>query len=91
MTEIITQAISDRICQHMNKDHQDAIKLYAQYYGKVETLDNAMMSSIDAEGMYLIVDNQAENLLRIKFDRPLADAKEAHVILVEMMKQAQST
>ncbi|MEY2833004.1 MAG: hypothetical protein RLZZ574_2263, partial [Cyanobacteriota bacterium] len=33
MSEAITPAISDRICQHMNQDHAAAIALYAQVYG----------------------------------------------------------
>ncbi|WP_017295174.1 DUF2470 domain-containing protein [Geminocystis herdmanii] len=89
MTEVITQAISDRICKHMNNDHQDAVKLYAQYYGKIDTPNTAFMSSIDAQGMYIIVDNQEETPLRIQFDHTLTDAKDAHTTLVEMMKQAQ--
>ncbi|BAQ66269.1 DUF2470 domain-containing protein [Geminocystis sp. NIES-3709] len=88
MTEIITQAISDRICKHMNDDHQDAVKLYAQYYGKIDTLETAKMLSIDPQGMYLIIDNHEENPLRIEFDHTLTDAKDAHTTLVEMMKQA---
>lgn len=88
MTEVITQAISDRICKHMNNDHQEAVKLYAQYYGKIDTPDTALMSSIDVQGMYIIVDNQEENPLRIEFDHTLTDAKDAHTTLVEMMKQA---
>ncbi|MGI0482928.1 DUF2470 domain-containing protein [Geminocystis sp. CENA526] len=90
MTETITQAISDRICKHMNKDHQDAVKLYAQYYGKIDHLETATMISIDAQGMYIAVDNQEEKPLRIEFDHTLNDAKDAHTTLVEMMKQAQS-
>lgn len=87
MTEIITQAISDRICKHMNQDHQDAVILYAKYYGKIDPVETATMLSIDAEGMYIAVNNQ-ENPLRIEFDHTLADAKDAHTTLVEMMKQA---
>lgn len=87
MTEPITTAVSDRICKHMNKDHQDAIALYAKYYGEVTPLNNAKMLSIDNEGMYLIIDDQQETPLRIAFDHTLEDAKDAHNTLVEMLKK----
>ena len=41
MSEAITPAISDRICQHMNQDHAAAIALYAQEllsFGKAREL-----------------------------------------------------
>ncbi|MEY2977224.1 MAG: DUF2470 domain-containing protein [Prochlorotrichaceae cyanobacterium] len=89
-TETITSAVSNRICNHMNKDHADAVLLYARHFGELSTAEAATLRSIDAEGMDLEV-TIADNLenLRIPFPRPLGDAKEAHVVLVEMMKTAQ--
>jgi putative heme iron utilization protein len=89
-TETITSAVSDRICNHMNKDHADAVLLYAQHFGALSTAEAATLLKIDAEGMDLqvTIENSLEKL-RIPFPRPLADAKEAHVVLVEMMKAAQ--
>jgi putative heme iron utilization protein len=89
-TETITAAVSDRICNHMNKDHGDAVLLYAQYFGALSTAEAATLLKIDGEGMDLQV-TIADGIqpLRIPFPRPLADAKDAHVVLVEMMKTAQ--
>lgn len=88
MSESITPEISDRICKHMNEDHGDAIALYAKYFGKQENLTSAKMLSIDHQGMFLTVNGQEENPLRIEFDHTLEDAKDAHHTLVEMLKEA---
>lgn len=86
MSETITTAVSDRICKHMNNDHGDTLVLYAKHYGNLENLNSAKMLSIDNEGMFLIVDENEENPLRINFDHTLVDAKDAHHTLVDMLK-----
>jgi putative heme iron utilization protein len=91
-SELITPAISDRICKHMNKDHGDAVLLYAQHFGAMTPAAAATMLQIDTEGMDLAVtlpEHTDPQPLRIPFPRPLADAKAAHIVLVEMMKEAQ--
>ncbi|MFN3926240.1 MAG: DUF2470 domain-containing protein [Pseudanabaenaceae cyanobacterium] len=91
MSELITPAVSDRICKHMNKDHSDAVLVYAQVYGKVAGAVQAVMQSIDPEGMNLLVQSpEGETPVRIKFEHPLNSAKEAHHVLVEMLKQARA-
>lgn len=92
VSEAFPQAISDRICNHMNKDHADAVLVYAQKYGKVTEASSAEMVSIDAEGMHLTAQINGENVpVRVEFDRTLKDAKEAHVILVEMLNRIRPT
>ncbi|MBE9222544.1 DUF2470 domain-containing protein [Cyanobacterium stanieri LEGE 03274] len=90
MSEIIDQTVSDRICKHMNDDHQDAIMLYAQAFAKINDVQSATMISIDHEGMNIAVNNEVENPVRINFDHTLADAKDAHTTLVEMIKTAKA-
>ncbi len=86
-----TQAISDRICNHMNKDHGDAVLTYVKVYGKTENANSAEMVAIDAEGMDLAAQVEGQTVpVRVQFERPLANAKEAHVVLVEMLKQPES-
>jgi putative heme iron utilization protein len=83
-----TQAVSDRICNHMNKDHADAVLTYVKVYGKTENASSAEMIAIDAEGMDLSAQVEGQTVpVRVPFAHPLADAKEAHVVLVEMLKQ----
>ena len=89
MSESITPAISNRICQHMNEDHADAIVLYAKAYGSSPEAEAAEMIAIDSDGMDLSVKTETETLpIRITFDHQLANAEDAHHTLVDMLKQA---
>lgn len=89
MSQDVFSEISDRICKHMNDDHSDAVVLYAQAFGNCPKATAAKMLSIDARGMNLEVEtNGASQPVRIGFDRDLVDAKDAHTILVDLMKQA---
>lgn len=84
-----TPQVSDRICKHMNDDHADAVLVYAQFFGQMTTATSARMRSIDAMGMDLAVDVAGDlQPLRIEFKAPLADAKAAHHVLVEMINEA---
>jgi putative heme iron utilization protein len=88
MSETITPEISDRICKHMNKDHADAVLLYARVYGNKSNTEAAQMISIDSQGMNLAAQIDGGNVdLRIQFDRPLENAQDAHHVLVDMLKQ----
>lgn len=87
MAEAITPAVSDRICKHMNNDHGDAVLLYAQKFGNATTATAATMKAIDTTGMDLDATVDGQNAtVRVSFERPLADAKDAHHVLVEMLK-----
>ncbi len=82
-SEPINQESSTRICNHMNKDHQNAINSYAKYYGKIKTFRSAKMTSLSPESMQLKIDDQK---IEIKFDHILQDCSDAHKTLVEMIK-----
>lgn len=83
----ISAAVSDRICKHMNDDHSDAIVQYAEVYGQCEGVTSAVMTAIDTQGMDILAQvNGQPTPVRIPFDRELADAKDAHHVLVEMLK-----
>ena len=89
MADLLTPAISDRICKHMNEDHADAIALYAQVYGNQPETETAQMLSIDATGMNLSIQIQEKNdTLRIEFDHTLTDSEDAHQTLIAMVRQA---
>jgi putative heme iron utilization protein len=91
MSEVFTPEVSDRICQHMNEDHSDAIVLYARAFGGATTATAAKMLKIDATGMDLLVQQQdTSHPLRISFDHVLQDAEDAHHTLIAMVKQARS-
>jgi putative heme iron utilization protein len=89
MSEEFSPEVSDRICQHMNEDHANAIALYAQTYGNSPDTEVAKMVSIDAQGMNLLAQiNGVSVPLRIEFDHVLKDAEDAHHTLIAMVKQA---
>ncbi|MBX2864063.1 MAG: DUF2470 domain-containing protein [Leptolyngbyaceae cyanobacterium MAG.088] len=88
MADTITPPVSDRICKHMNDDHADAVLLYAQKFGNATAATAAIMKAIDTTGMDLDATVEGQTTpVRISFERPLADAKDAHHVLVEMLKQ----
>ena len=82
-SEPITQSSSARICNHMNKDHQDAVNSYARYYGKIETFRSAKMIKLSAESIELKIDDLT---IDIQFDHVLQDCSDAHKTLVRMIK-----
>ena len=87
-SEPITQSSSTRICNHMNKDHQDAVNAYAKYYGKIETFRSAKMISLNTESIELKIDDQ---FIKIPFDHVLQDCSDAHKTLVRMIKDIPAT
>ncbi len=82
-SEPITQDSSKRICNHMNKDHEEAVNAYAKYYGKIKTFKSAKMTNLSPEAIQIKIDEQT---LEIKFDHILQDCSDAHQTLVRMMK-----
>lgn len=92
MSDPLSREVSDRICQHMNEDHADAIAIYAQTFGNSPETESAQMISIDPTGMNLITQIKGESLpLRIEFDHTLKDSEDAHQTLITMLKEARAT
>ncbi len=88
MADVITPAVSDRICKHMNDDHADAIVLYAKVYGKLDATA-AHLLAIDPEGMNLSAQVAGSTVdLRIPFDHVLQDSEDAHQTMIAMVRQA---
>ena len=87
-SEPITHDSSSRICNHMNKDHQDAVNAYAKYYGKIETFKSAKMTNLSPESIELKIDDQN---IEIPFDHVLQDCSDAHKTLVRMIKDIPTT
>tara|TARA_B100000965_G_scaffold282821_1_gene240723 strand:+ start:3107 stop:3376 length:270 start_codon:yes stop_codon:yes gene_type:complete len=86
--EPITEKSSSRICNHMNKDHQDAVNAFAKYYGEIQNFSSAKMISLSPESIHLKIDDQT---LEIKFDHTLQDCSDAHKTLVQMIKTLPAT
>ncbi|MDA0266962.1 MAG: DUF2470 domain-containing protein [Cyanobacteria bacterium] len=91
MSEAISPAVSDRICKHMNDDHADAVLVYAQVFGNTQQATAARMESIDLQGMTLAAEVEGQQVpVRVEFETPLENAKAAHHLLVDMLKQVQA-
>jgi putative heme iron utilization protein len=89
MADIITPAVSDRICAHMNDDHADAVLLYAKVYGNLPAATAATIKTIDPEGMDLLAQVETgETPFRITFDHTLTDSEDAHQTLIAMIRNA---
>jgi putative heme iron utilization protein len=79
----LTEAVSDRICRHMNKDHGEAVLAYARHYGGTQQASTARMLRVSPEAMELEVDGAN---LSVPFDHVLSDSEDAHRTLVAMLK-----
>ena len=79
----LTDAVSARICKHMNDDHAEAVLAYAHHYGGVVDASTAQMLAVNATAMELEVDGQS---LHIPFDHTLTDSEDAHRTLVAMLR-----
>ena len=91
MSDVITPAVSDRICKHMNEDHAEAIVLYAKVFGNSPEAETATLDSIDPQGMNLTANVNGETVpVRIEFNHTLKDSEDAHQTLIAMVKQARS-
>ncbi|MBF2086493.1 DUF2470 domain-containing protein [Thermoleptolyngbya sp. C42_A2020_037] len=91
MADVLSPAISDRICKHMNEDHADAVLLYAKVYGGAAAATAAKMVSIDPEGMTLEAEQAGTATpVRVTFDHTLQDSEDAHQTLIAMVRQARS-
>ena len=53
MSDEFKKEVSDRICNHMNKDHADAVAQYVTIFSDIENHTSAKMLAIDPEGMDL--------------------------------------
>ncbi len=81
--EAISLPISERICKHMNKDHQDSLLLYAIHYAGVKDPKSAKMVEINNKLMKINID---ERIFEIPFSHELEDSADAHHTLVSMLK-----
>ena len=79
----LTNEASERICKHMNQDHEEAIISYALHYGGCNKPTQARMLRITNKNMELDVDGE---LIVINFDHTLKNSKDAHQTLVKMLK-----
>ncbi|MEP5624802.1 MAG: DUF2470 domain-containing protein, partial [Hyphomicrobiales bacterium] len=71
---------------HMNEDHSDAVKLYAEVLCKAETA-NWKIACLDPDGLDLVAGDRIE---RLWFAKPLADPNDLRETLVALALQARN-
>ena len=81
--EPITKAVSNRICDHMNRDHNNSIREYVIHYSEIQEPKVVRMLGINSSYMTIEVDGDKVD---IPFDHTLLDSKDAHITLVKMLK-----
>ena len=67
----LTDAVSERICSHMNRDHAEAVLAYARHFGDRPEAREATMLAVRPEGMELSADGET---LVVPFDHQLSDS-----------------
>ncbi|MEM9530604.1 MAG: DUF2470 domain-containing protein [Pseudomonadota bacterium] len=80
------QAMEPGAVAHMNEDHGDAIERYATHFCQAEP-GVWRMFGLDPEGIDMAC---GEHRRRLTFDKPLSEAKEAHMALVGLAKAARA-
>ena len=83
INEPITKAVSNRICEHMNRDHNDSIIKYVIHYSEIKEPNVVRMLGINSSYMTIEVDGDK---IDIPFEHTLLDSKDAHRTLVQMLK-----
>lgn len=82
----ITPEELDRITGHMNDDHSDTLVDYAHAFANRKDVNEAKMVGLTESEIVLELENGER--LEIALTSPVITAKDAHMVLVEMAKQA---
>jgi len=77
-------AIEEEALSHMNRDHGDAVQLYAATLGG-QGRGNWRMAALDGDGFALV---DGKRSVRIAFHRPVKNATELRATLAEMARTA---
>lgn len=72
-----------RIVEHMNQDHEQALRHYCRAFKGIEAR-NVAMTGIDGEGFDLLADGRK---LRMDFDAPISSMEEARATLAKLARQ----
>lgn len=81
------EAMEGGAVAHMNEDHGDAIKLYAEVLCKADTA-NWSLAGLDPEGLDLVAGDRIE---RLWFAEPLKTPGDIRPVLVDLAKGARRT
>lgn len=84
-----SEAHRQRILDHMNEDHADAVLRYVIHFGKVDKATEAILAGIDRDGIDVDyhIDGRKETI-RIPFAQSLESPEDAHMTLVHMARES---
>ncbi len=80
--KFISEKVSKRVCDHMNKDHIDSIHKYLNHYMNIYEFTEAKMIAIKSKCMLIEYDNKVAT---INFQKEINE-EEIHDTLVRMLK-----
>lgn len=76
------------ICDHMNEDHADALRMYAAAFAETQA-ESSRMIHVDGKGFDMIaLAGGAHKHLRIDFQSSVNTAEEVRAAMVEMVRRA---
>ena len=81
--KIIRSSTSNRVCNHMNKDHIDSVHKYLIHYGKISDFKEAYLEEISSKYMKINYDGKSAI---INFKNEISE-EEIHSTLVSMIKE----
>ncbi|WFD00642.1 hypothetical protein MYAM1_003393 [Malassezia yamatoensis] len=101
MDQDVVRSSSDRICGHMNRDHNDAVEHLVMYYAQLSRLPKwSCMETIDRNGICIRYrprwrsstnEDLAElPVVTIQFTPPLIDTTDARKRLIELSEMSQA-
>ena len=79
----ISSKTSERICNHMNKDHIESVHKYLKYYGKISEFKEAYLEEITSQFMKINYDGK---IASINFKNEISE-DEIHFTLVSMIRE----
>jgi putative heme iron utilization protein len=82
----ITPEELKRIMDHMNDDHEESLILYAHAFADRKDVTSAKM--VDLTSSEIVLELESGERLEVTLTSPVITAKDAHVVLVDMHKQA---
>ena len=81
--KIISVNTSNRVCNHMNKDHIDSVHKYLVHYGKISNFKEAYLEEISSKYMKIKYDDKS---VKINFKNEISE-NEIHSTLVSMIRE----
>ena len=80
-----------RIIDHMNEDHADALRLYAEAFSRAGAVPEAIMTGVDRYGFEMSVTTEhGPRPVRIAFDEPVCSSNDVRTAMVAMVKSARA-